>query len=47
VCGPPFDPYLGEPEEAKLERPPLVAEEELAVVERYTGLNRFRARFRR
>jgi len=45
--GPPFDPYLGEPEEAKVERPPLVAEEELAVVERYTGLNRFRARFRR
>ena len=45
--GPPFDPYLGEPEEIKVKRPLLVAEEELAVVEKYTGLNRFRARFRR
>jgi nitrate ABC transporter ATP-binding subunit len=45
--GPPFDPYLGEPEETKVNRPPLVAEEKLVVVEKYTGLNRFRARFRR
>ncbi len=42
--GAPFDPCLGESKEKKVERPPLVSAEELAIVEKYTGLKRFRAR---
>jgi len=42
----PFDPYLGESEQTKVKRPPLVSAEELQIVEKYTGLNRFRLRYR-
>lgn len=44
--GAPLDPYLSEAEEAKVKPPPLVSAEQLQIVERYTGLNRFRSRHR-